>query len=126
MTRIKVLIVDDIIFNRLLLKEIVETLGCEISEAVNGKDAIDKINKQDFDLVLMDIEMPVMNGIETTKYIREKLTSPKKDIVIVAITAHDYKSFFKEYQDVGFNELIAKPYTNEKFIDIFNKYTKRL
>ena len=67
----RVLIVDDIFTNRLLLSEILSNLDLEFDEVENGKEAIDAILQKDYDLVLMDIEMPVMNGLETTIYIRK-------------------------------------------------------
>ena len=72
------------------------------------------IEKYDFDIVLMDIEMPVMNGIEATRFIRNNLNSPKNNIPIIALTAHNPYQFFNDYKDVGFNELMTKPYSLEK------------
>lgn len=110
----KVLIVDDIFTNRLLLREIIKKFTDHYFEAKNGKEAIDMLKEKDFDIVLMDIEMPVMNGLETTKYIRTQLPYPKNKIPIIALTAHNPYSFFEEYEDVGFSELMTKPYSVEK------------
>jgi CheY-like chemotaxis protein len=62
----------------------------------------------------MDIEMPIMNGIETTQYIRDKLPYPKNALPVIALTAHNPELFFEDYSDVGFDELITKPYSVEK------------
>ncbi len=110
----KILIVDDILVNRLLLKEVMKNLEITCVEAQNGKEAIDIIANERIDLVFMDIEMPVMNGLETTRYVREKLPSPKKYIPIVALTAHNPASFFDDYRDVGFDYIMTKPYSIEK------------
>lgn len=110
----KILIVDDIFVNRLLLKEIIKKIEHESVEAQNGKEAIEILQKQNIDLILMDIEMPVMNGIETTKYIRERMPVPKRDVPIIAITAHNPNDFFEEFSTVGFNQLMTKPYSIEK------------
>ena len=67
----KILIVDDIFTNRLLLSELIKTLGHVSFQAENGKQAIDFLEKEEFDLILMDIEMPVMNGRESTEMIRK-------------------------------------------------------
>lgn len=107
----RILIVDDIFINRVLLKEVVKKFTKFCFEAQNGKEAIDILQREELDVILMDIEMPVMNGVETTKYIREKFTSPKKNIPIVALTAYNPDVFFKDYNDVGFNQLITKPYS---------------
>jgi CheY-like chemotaxis protein len=121
MKRHTILIVDDIFTNRLLLKEIIEALGFESIEAKDGKAAIEILKHQDIDVVLMDIEMPVMNGLETTKYIREKLIS-KRNIPIIALTAHNPELFFDDYGDVGFNELMTKPYAPDKVSFLINSH----
>jgi two-component system, response regulator, stage 0 sporulation protein F len=112
----RVLIVDDIFINRLLLKEIVKKFCKSIFEAQNGKEAIEIIAREDLDVVLMDIEMPVMNGLETTKYIREKFTAPKKNIPVIALTAYNPSTFFENFSDAGFDQLLTKPYTIDSLL----------
>ena len=120
MRKLKILIVDDIFTNRLLLKELIKTIGHDSVQAENGKVAIELLKKENFDLVLMDIEMPVMNGIDTTEYIRTKLPPPVNGIVIVALTAHNPSIFFEDFSEAGFNELITKPYSLEKIVELIN------
>jgi CheY-like chemotaxis protein len=115
------LIVDDIFVNRLLLKEIVKNISIKCFEAENGKQAIDIHIKENVDIILMDIEMPVMNGLETTKYIREKLSSPKSDIPIIALTAHNPFTFFDDFNNVGFNQLMTKPYSVTKVLSLIQE-----
>ncbi|HSA03957.1 MAG TPA: response regulator [Tenuifilaceae bacterium] len=110
----KILIVDDIFVNRLLLKEIVKNICSQCFEAQNGKEAIDIIQKEKVDLVFMDIEMPVMNGLETTKFIREKLPSPLRFTPVIALTAHNPANFFEDFHDAGFDYLMTKPYSIDK------------
>lgn len=117
----RVLIVDDIFTNRLLLAEILRNLGIEFDEVENGKEAIEAIESDEYDLVLMDIEMPVMNGLETTKYIREKLPYPKNRVFVVALTAHNPQLFFEDFKDVGFDQLLTKPYNVDKIISLVEK-----
>lgn len=118
----KILVVDDIFSNRLLLHELIKELGFECIEATNGKDAIEILSKVNgIQAVLMDIEMPIMNGIETTKYIRENFTKPKNQIPIIALTAHNPEIFFHDYKDAGFNYLLTKPYSLQKLVEIFEK-----
>jgi CheY-like chemotaxis protein len=116
----QILIVDDIFTNRLLLSEILKDLNYGITQASNGREAVELIAKNDFDLVLMDIEMPVMNGLETTKYIREEMVASKSKIPIVALTAHNPNLFFEDHKHAGFNELLTKPYSISKIKDIIN------
>lgn len=121
----KILVVDDIFINRALLVELAEEINIACIQARDGRQAIDCIeSNDDIDLVLMDIEMPVMNGFETTKYIRDKLSFPKNNIPVVAITAHDPETFEEEFRESGFDDLITKPYTLEKLSDLFKNLNK--
>jgi CheY-like chemotaxis protein len=117
----KILIVDDIFTNRLLLTEVIRNIGHEYVQAKNGKEAIEALLRENFDLILMDIEMPVMNGLETTKFIKENFDPPKNKIPIIALTAHNPQLFFEDFQDVGFDELLTKPYSIEKIAGIIQK-----
>jgi len=114
----KVLIVDDIFTNRLLLAEVLRSMDIEFDEVENGREAIDAFEKTHYDLILMDIEMPVMNGLETTKYIREEMLYPKNRVMIVALTAHNPQLFFDDFQDVGFDKLLTKPYSLDKLSEL--------
>lgn len=114
----RVLIVDDIFTNRLLLAEVLRSLDIEFDQVENGREAIDAFEKTHYDLILMDIEMPVMNGLETTKYIREEMSIPKSRVMIVALTAHNPHLFFEDFQDVGFDQLLTKPYSIDKLSDL--------
>lgn len=118
----QILVVDDIVINRILLAEIIKEAGSECLQADNGKQAIEMLRRQPIDLILMDIEMPVMNGFETVKQIRNNFKEPLSKMPIIAITAHDPNSFFDEYQNAGFSELITKPYTVKKVTRIIDKF----
>jgi CheY-like chemotaxis protein len=120
MKKINILIVDDIFTNRLLLTELIKTIGHNSVQAENGKEAIDLLTSDDFDLVLMDIEMPVMNGLETCEYIRKEMPSPKNAVTVVALTAHNPSLFFEDFSDAGFDELLTKPYSLDKIIELIN------
>ena len=120
----RILIVDDIFINRLLLKEIISDIGFEIEEAVDGKQALEFFTRGSFDVILMDIEMPIMNGIETTQYIRRHFDPPKCDIPIVALTAHNPSLFFDDFSDVGFSQIITKPYSLSKIKTTIEKVCK--
>lgn len=123
----KIIIVDDIFINRLLIAEIVKNLGHIVIEAENGKQAIDLLQKDhSVDIIIMDIEMPVMNGLEATRYIRESLPSPLNRIPVIALTAHNPKYFFEDYKDVGFDQLITKPYSIAKMSMIINEFAKKI
>jgi len=125
MSRLLIIIADDFFSNRLLLSEIIEDLGHQYITVENGKEAIDALEKNDVDLVLMDIEMPVMNGLEATKYIRERLSKPKSQTPVIALTAHNPKIFFNDYKDVGFDQLLTKPYSIEKITNLLESYSSK-
>lgn len=114
MKECKVLIVDDLALNRILLSEIMEEAGFTYKMARDGKEAVDKLSVEDFDIVFMDIEMPVMNGFEATRYIKKNFAKPKCDIPVVAVSAHDPVTFWDEYINIGFAELLSKPYSIKK------------
>ena len=122
MSKLKIIIADDIFTNRLLLSEIVEDLGHEYILAENGKEAVEALKNEEVDIVLMDIEMPVMNGLEATRYIRENLSAPKNRTPVIALTAHNPKIFFDDFKDVGFNQLLTKPYSLVKITELLNSF----
>jgi len=118
----KILVVDDIFSNQLLLKSVIENAGIDCKVTSNGKLAIEALEKEHFDLIFMDIEMPVMNGIEATKFIRNQMSDDKKNTPIVALTAHNHYEFSQTTANVGFNEIVSKPYSPDKFKELFKKY----
>jgi CheY-like chemotaxis protein len=111
---LRILVVDDIYTNRYLLSELIKLTGHEAVQAEDGQQAIDILTSEEIHMVFMDIEMPVMNGVETTQYIRNELPSPLNAITVIALTAHNPELFFEDYSDAGFDELITKPYSWKK------------
>lgn len=120
MEKLRILVVDDIYTNRFLLTELIKSTGHDVVLAENGEEAIKILRSEKIHLIFMDIEMPVMNGIETTEYIRKKLPSPLNVIPIIVLTAHNPDLFFEDFVDAGFDELIAKPYSAEKIREAIN------
>ena len=103
---IKVLVVEDIALNQLLMKTLLDDFGFERDIAENGKIAIEKLQKNNYDIILMDLQMPIMNGFETTEYIRKTMNSK---IPIVALTADVTTVDLAKCKAVGMNDYIAKP-----------------
>lgn len=121
----RIIVADDIFINRLLITEVIRSQGHVIIEAENGRQAIEALKMDPaVDMVLMDIEMPVMNGIEATRYIRESMPFPVNRIPVIALTAHNPKLFFENYKDVGFNQLLTKPYSIEKIVKMIEEFRK--
>ncbi|MDO8367083.1 MAG: ATP-binding protein [Saprospiraceae bacterium] len=103
---IRVLVVEDIALNQLLMKTLLDDFGFEREIAENGKIALEKLQERDFDIILMDLQMPEMNGFEATEYIRNKL---KLSIPIIALTADVTTVDLAKCKAVGMNDYIAKP-----------------
>lgn len=120
----RILIVDDIFSNRLLLSSALEGIGIDSKSVGNGQIAIDSLQEENFGMVLLDIEMPVMNGLETVRYIRNKMPYPVKDIPVIALTAHNPNEYGNEMQTAGFNEILTKPYSIDKIKNLLEKYLK--
>lgn len=124
MKRLNFLVADDYIDNRILLKEIITILGHDCTLAVDGEEACDFLKGTDFDIILMDIEMPKLNGLEATKEIRTFFSAPKNQTPIIAISAHTPEHFNTKLKKTGFNDYISKPYSIEKIISLIEKYQK--
>lgn len=122
----KIIIADDFYSNRLLIIEILKDMGHELIEAENGQQAFDALEKHDdVDMVLMDIEMPVMSGLEAMKLIRTKLSYPKNSVPIIALTAHNSMILMEEPNIEGFNDMLIKPYSISRISEILETYTKK-
>ena len=100
-----------------------EKLGYKVSVADNGKEAVEIFKKYDFDLILMDIEMPKMNGREATQEIRK--LEKGKNIPIIAFTAYAIKAEKEKCMAAGMNEYISKPYKLDKLIEIIKNMTEK-
>ena len=113
------LVTDDNEMNRLVASTILKSHGASVEEAVDGKDAIKIMENQQFDLVLMDVQMPIMNGLDATKYIRENISS---DIPIIALTAYALKGDEEKFLKVGMNDYLSKPFDESVFLNLIAKY----
>lgn len=109
----KILLVEDNEMNRLVATMILNTYGAKLIEAHNGLEAIEALTQDSFDLVLMDVQMPVMDGLEATKTIREKL---KLSIPIVALTANALKGENDKCFEAGMDAYLSKPFIEEELV----------
>jgi len=103
---VKILVVEDMPLNQLLMKTLLDDFGFERDIAENGKIAVEKLQNESFDIILMDLQMPVMNGFEATEYIRNTM---KSKIPIIALTADVTTVDLAKCKAVGMNDYIAKP-----------------
>lgn len=109
-----ILLVEDNLMNQKFMSHILKRLGATFEIAIDGKDAIEKVKQQKFDLILMDIQMPVMDGLEATQIIRQQLNM--KDIPIIALTAHAMKGDKEKCLAAGCNGYITKPIDQQKLV----------
>jgi CheY-like chemotaxis protein len=109
---LKALLVEDNEMNRFIAIQSLDYLGFETFEAENGQKAIEILGNNSFDLILMDIQMPVMDGVEATVFIREKL---KINTPIIALTANAFKQDIDLYLSKGMNDFVTKPYDELEF-----------
>jgi signal transduction histidine kinase/DNA-binding response OmpR family regulator len=117
--RARILLAEDNPLNRDLAREILELDGHAVDVAANGAEVIDAVQRREYDLVLMDIHMPVVDGLAATRTIR-KLGHPKADIPIIACTANLLPAQLKEFRRAGLDGHIGKPLRSEALQAVIN------
>ena len=105
-----VLLVEDNEINRLVAREMLSSFGCVTTEAGDGQEGVELAEEQKFDLILCDISMPRMDGIEATKTIRAG-KGPNANVPIIALTAHALPDDIARFQAAGMNDVVVKPLT---------------
>ncbi|MCK5295138.1 MAG: response regulator, partial [Arcobacteraceae bacterium] len=118
-----ILLVEDNIINQEIILGILENSGINIDTANNGKEAVDMFSKNNYELILMDLQMPIMGGIEATQIIRT--TKNGKDIPIIALTANAMKEDVQRTKDAGMNEHLNKPIDVDKLYETLLKYISK-
>jgi CheY-like chemotaxis protein/HPt (histidine-containing phosphotransfer) domain-containing protein len=118
----KILLVEDNEMNRIVAETILNQYGAAISEAVNGVEAVEAIRHNKYDIVLMDIQMPVMDGLEATRIIRNELRS---NIPVIALTANAVKGEMEKCIQAGMNDYLSKPFEEEDLIRLIAKWLGR-
>jgi PAS domain S-box-containing protein len=116
----RVLLVEDNEINRQVAQEILASIGVEVFEAFNGEQALEFMDSKEVDLVLMDIQMPVMDGHEATRRIRAQ--ERFKDLPIVAMTAHAMIADIEMSKEVGMDDHIAKPFDPDDLFAVLTKW----
>jgi signal transduction histidine kinase/ActR/RegA family two-component response regulator len=122
----KVLVVEDAAMNQMVVCKVLERLGLASKVANNGQEAIDLLAQEQFDLVLMDGQMPVMDGYEATAMIRSgSVPGINPNIPVVALTAHAMVGEDKKCLDAGMNDYLTKPLDGAKLIEVLGKYLQK-
>ncbi|NQY06391.1 MAG: response regulator, partial [Flavobacteriaceae bacterium] len=116
-----ILLAEDVTINQLLAKKIILSFGYDLTIVNNGQEAIDELHKNEYDILLLDLRMPVLDGYETAKKIRTELVEPLKNIPIIALTAHAMDQEKEKCKEYGFNEYVSIPFEPEDLIDRLKK-----
>jgi len=119
---VKALVVDDVKENRDILSRMLNDVGVEVLEAINGQEAVNSLHKQLSDIVFMDIRMPVMGGTEALQCIRQEFAEAQ--LPCVAISASTLRHQSKQILEDGFNDFISKPFRFEEVYDCLVKFLK--
>lgn len=117
----EILLVEDNLVNQKVATAMLKKIGCNVTVVPNGARALEQIAKRTFDLIFMDCQMPVMDGFEATRAIRQ-MVGPVREIPIVAMTAHALKEDRQRCLDVGMDDYLAKPVHRSKLVAVLEKY----
>ncbi len=117
LSKYKLLLVEDNEVNILYTKKILNNWNCTPDEAKNGLIALEKLKENNYDLILMDVRMPVMDGFEASKFIRNNFDAPKSQVPIIALTANAIKGDDEKCIQAGMNDYISKPFQPETLKD---------
>lgn len=115
LSKIKVLAVEDNELNKMVLQVVLKKYGCQIIMASNGEEALEILASKEFDIILMDVQMPIMDGIEATKIIREKRNL---SIPIIGLSANALREEVNICKGAGMNDYLVKPYTEKQLLDV--------
>ena len=122
---VKILVAEDNEINAEIITELLKDIGIECVIASNGKEALDIYEREKvgtFDMIFMDIQMPIMNGYEATQLIRLSNKEGSKDIPIIAMTANAFEDDIKASKEAGMNEHIAKPIDFDKLKSVIKSF----
>ena len=123
--QLSVLAVDDIKENLEVIQLYLKDYPIDIHTAQDGQDALLKLDSVTFDMVLMDIRMPVMDGITATKTIRKKERGTDDPAIIIAITAHAFQEQTNKFLKLGFDGVLTKPFSKRDLIQALVRYTSK-
>ena len=119
----RVLVAEDSSVIQNLTKKILEMQNYEISSVKNGKKVLEILDNQDFDIILMDINMPVMDGMQCAKSVRALADEQKSSIPIIAITGNAQNYSMDDFKQAGINDYLPKPLNFDNLVELVRKYT---
>jgi len=119
----KILIAEDSSVIQNLTKKILQFQNFEVFSAKNGQEVLNNLKDSDFDAILMDINMPIMDGMECTKKIREFDNPTKASVPVIAITGNARNYTNEEFTEAGINAFLQKPLNFDLLVETVKKYT---
>lgn len=119
--KIKILVVEDHFINQELMKEMLDRLECDVDTAENGREALEQVGVNEYDVIFMDLQMPEMDGLEATRKIRE-MQKGKKHTPIIALTANAMQGDQKKCLDSGMDDYLSKPFEVKDIENLLDKY----
>lgn len=123
---LKILVVDDNEYNRIVVHDtLMSKAQVEIMLAINGKESVELASQNNFDVILMDVQMPIMNGYDATQHIRNNFDAPKNQVPIIALTASVVRSDLDKCRAAGMNDYVPKPFKTSQLISSIAKVTGR-
>ncbi|WP_321405098.1 response regulator [Maridesulfovibrio sp.] len=120
----KILLVDDEKINTLSASRLLEKQGHSVTTACNGLEALDKLHESEFDCILMDIQMPEMDGYEAISRIRDEFVfGEKSKTPIIAMTGHCYSESFDQFKQAGIKYYVCKPFDFNTLLSVIEEAT---
>ncbi len=117
----KILLAEDVAFNQYIAKQMLESWGFDVMIANNGIEVLDILQKNNFDCILMDIQMPEMGGIEASERIRKMDDKAKANVPIIAVTANALKGDSEKYFAAGMSDYLPKPFEEAQLFNVIEK-----
>ena len=124
MSQKRVLIAEDSSVIQNLARKILEFQNYEITSVKNGEQVLQILEQETFDVLLLDINMPVMDGMECVKAVRALSDKAKANLPVVAITGNAKNYSEEEFKAAGFNDVLVKPLNFDKLVEIVNELTE--
>ncbi len=129
MEKKRILVADDEGINRLFLRSLLQNHGWEVEEATEGDEAVRIASGEPFDVILMDVNMPVLDGFDATRRIREEAVEGRDGapVTILALSAYNDEQFYAECEETGMNGILSKPITETKLfrtLALYDPHTK--
>ncbi|MCB9014454.1 MAG: response regulator [Lentimicrobiaceae bacterium] len=118
----RLLVVDDDVFNILLARIIAENAGMVVDVAANGREAIEILESNEYDVVMTDVQMPEISGTELVKHVRAHHNQAVSLVPVIAFTAAKVERYDPEFIDAGFNEVLQKPFSESDFLSRIGYY----